>query len=33
MIVELATNELLYLYETPLDEIKGKQKFSKDIIK
>jgi|ERR1035437_9168327 proteic killer suppression protein len=33
MIVDFKTEILEYLYVTPLDEIKGKQAFSKDIIK
>jgi proteic killer suppression protein len=33
MIVELTTEELQYFFETELDEIKGKQDFSKEIIK
>ena len=33
MRVEFKTEYLSYLYETPLDEIKGKHVFPKDIIK
>lgn len=33
MRVEFRTEELAYLYKTPLDEIKGKREFGKDIIK
>lgn len=33
MIVEFKTEKLVYLYETPLEEIKGKHEFGKDIIK
>lgn len=33
MRVEFKTEYLSYLYSTPLDEIKGKHAFSKDIIK
>jgi proteic killer suppression protein len=33
MIIYFATEELLKLYETPLSNMKGKQKFSRDIIK
>lgn len=33
MIVEFKTEKLAYLYETPLEEIKGKLDFGKDIIK
>lgn len=33
MKVEFKTDELAYLYETPLDAIKGKHEFGKDIIK
>jgi len=33
MRVYFATNELQELYETPLNNLKGKQKFPQDIIK
>jgi proteic killer suppression protein len=33
MNVDFKTDYLAYLYETPLEEIKGKHAFSKDIIK
>lgn len=33
MRVDFKTEYLAYLYTTPLDEIKGKHGFSKDIIK
>ena len=33
MRVEFKNDYLVYLYETPLDEIKGKQVFGKEIIK
>ena len=33
MKVEFRTEELAYLYETPLAVIKGKHEFGKDIIK
>ena len=33
MRIEFKTESLKYLYITPLDKIKGKQPFSKDIIK
>jgi len=33
MIVEFKTDYLAGLYETPLDEIRGKQPFGRDIIK
>jgi hypothetical protein len=33
MIVKLMTEELKYLYQTPIEEIKGKQSLSKIIIK
>jgi len=33
MIIELMSDELEYLYDTDIDEMEGKQSFSKDIIK
>lgn len=33
MKVAFKTKELAQLYATPLNEIRGKQKFSKDVIK
>jgi len=33
MKVAFKTKELEHLYETPLSEIRGKQKFSKEVIK
>ncbi|MCC6582016.1 MAG: type II toxin-antitoxin system RelE/ParE family toxin [Phycisphaeraceae bacterium] len=33
MEVEFKTQELEYLYVTPLDEIKGKKAFGKEIVK
>jgi proteic killer suppression protein len=33
MVVELMSEELNYLYFTPLEEIKGKQSISQNIIK
>lgn len=33
MKVRLMTEELIYLYQTPIDEIKGKQSIPKSIIK
>ncbi|MBS2211431.1 type II toxin-antitoxin system RelE/ParE family toxin [Carboxylicivirga mesophila] len=33
MKVKFKTNELEYFYTTPLDEIKGKLPFQKDVIK
>lgn len=33
MVVELTTEELQYLYETPLDELRGKLAYSKEVIK
>ncbi len=33
MKVYFKTNELEQLYITPIDELKGKQKFSKEVIK
>lgn len=33
MKVYFKTNELEQLYITPIDELRGKQKFSKEVIK
>lgn len=33
MQVRFKTEELAYLYETPLEKIKGKREFGKEIIK